>query len=195
MRAAYFLLGIAFLIIIGSTLYFSPKNENTLPGIQAIMETPMTLTSAAFKGGDTIPSKFTCDGDSISPPLSIDGVPEGTVSLVLIMDDPDVPKALKPDGVFDHWVLYGLDPSLKEIPEGVSLGHIGLNGRGEPSYISPCPPSEYEPPEHRYVFTLYALNTSISFVSAPTKAEVLKAIEGSSIAEAELTGTYKKIKN
>jgi len=192
---AYFLLGLAFFIVIGGFAYFLPDDEKSLlSGASDVMNTHMTLTSSAFKQGERIPSKFTCDGENINPPLSIQGIPEGAVSLVLIMDDPDVPKVLKPDGVFDHWVLYDLDPSLTEIPEGSSAGIAGLNGKGDPSYTGPCPPSEYEPSEHRYFFKLYALNRAIDVTGTPNKTEVLKAMEGSIIEEAELMGTYKKIK-
>lgn len=192
MRMAYFLLGIAFFIVIGGLLYFLPSDENTVSEANDAMKTQMTLTSSAFENGDSIPPKFTCDGINVSPPLSIDGVPEGAAALIVVMDDPDVPKVLRSDGVFDHWVVYGIDPNTKEIEEGTAPGSLGLNGRGEASYTGPCPPSEYEPSEHRYFFKLYAVERAMNFSVAPTKAEVLKAIEGGSIEEAELMGRYSR---
>lgn len=174
------------MVIIGALWYLSVERSVTT-------NTMMTLTSPAFENGGRIPSNYTCDVDRpVSPPLVIGGVPEGAQSLVLIMDDPDVPKALRPDGVFDHWVLYGIDPRTTRINEGEALGAVGLNSSGAAAYTGPCPPPEYEPREHRYVFRLYALQSSLNFIKAPTKDEVLQAIEGQVLAEAELVGRYER---
>ena len=99
----------------------------------------MKLTSSAFLNNESIPCKYTCDENRLlSPPLTISDVPEGTVSLTLIMDDPDVPKELRPEGVFDHWVVYNIPPIITEIPEGGPIsGIIGANGRGENIYTGP----------------------------------------------------------
>ncbi|MEK9177206.1 MAG: YbhB/YbcL family Raf kinase inhibitor-like protein, partial [Patescibacteria group bacterium] len=175
MRISPIVAGIAILIILG-VAYFLATGDTAPTGKPGAMNSPMTLTSPAFGAGAPIPPQYTCDGDSVSPPLVISGVPEGAGSLVLIMDDPDVPKALKPDGVFDHWILYGIPPETKEIPEGALAGAAGLNGAGEPKYAGPCPPPQYEPREHRYFFRLYALKGVLNFVKAPTKSEVLAAI-------------------
>jgi len=154
----------------------------------------MKISSTAFEDGSSIPASFTCDAPSpISPPLQISGVPQEAKSLVLIMDDPDVPKALRPDGVFDHWVVFNLPPSTTHIEEGATPANVGLNGSGKSTYAGPCPPREYEPSEHRYVFTLYALDIDgIKFEQAPTKAEVLETIKGHIITEAQLIGKYKR---
>ena len=159
----------------------------------------LSLTSPAFSGGGTIPSKFTCDGDrSVSPPLLISGVPEGAKSLALIMDDPDVPKILHADGVFDHWVLFNIPPETKEIPEGLpaqaggSAGTVGANGAGKNAYTGPCPPPQYEPSEHRYIFTLYALDTELPLTEGASKSEVLSAMQGHVISEVQLVGKYKR---
>jgi hypothetical protein len=154
-----------------------------------------SLSSSAFENGALMPSPYTCDGANVSPPLSISGVPSEATSLVLVMDDPDVPKELKPDGVFDHWVMYGIDPKTTEIPEGALTGALGLNGAGEPKYTGPCPPPQYEPSEHRYFFRLYAVDMTLNFIKAPTKAEVLMATEGRVIAAAELMGRYKRVRS
>jgi Raf kinase inhibitor-like YbhB/YbcL family protein len=192
MRSAFVLLGIMLLVGAG-IFYLYGEGKSSLPrGPEGTMKETLTLSSPAFKEGESIPSQFTCDGDNVSPPLTISGVPEGTASLVLIMDDPDVPKALKPDGVFDHWVMYGIPPETQDIPEGALSGSAGLNGAGEPKYAGPCPPPQYEPREHRYFFRLYALKGSLDFIKAPTKSEVLSAIQSDIIAQAELMGRYKR---
>ena len=154
----------------------------------------MKISSTAFEDGSSIPASFTCDAPSpISPPLQISGVPQEAKSLVLIMDDPDVPRALRPDGVFDHWVVFNLPPSTTHIEEGATPANVGLNGSGKSTYAGPCPPREYEPSEHRYVFTLYALDIDgLKVEQTPTKAEVLKAMEGHIIGEAKLIGKYKR---
>ena len=154
----------------------------------------MKLTSIAFSNNESIPSKYTCDGDRLlSPPLSISDVPIEAKSLVLIMDDHDVPKVLRPDGVFDHWIVFDIPPDTKEIPEGGSVGGIvGINGRGENAYTGPCPPPQYEPSEHCYFFKLYALDVELSLNENSTKSDVLNEMTGHVVVEAELIGRYKK---
>jgi len=154
----------------------------------------MEITSSAFAEGGMIPSQYTCDLPSggKNPPLSWSDVPAGAVSLALIMDDPDVPKALKPDGVFDHWVLYDINPATKGVGEGEQVGTAGANGAGANAYTGPCPPREYEPSTHRYIFVLYALDTTLGLPPGTSKHKVLAAIEGHVLAQAQLIGTYKK---
>ncbi len=192
MRTAYALLGVVWLIIIAAGFYafnhrFIPKEDTSRMTISAL-----TLASPAFEAGASIPSKFTCDGEHINPSLSISGVPEGARSLALIMDDPDVPKALRPDGVFDHWVLFNIPPDTKEIPESGSAGVVGANGAGKNAYAGPCPPTQYEPSEHRYFFKLYALDATLSLQEGATKAEIEKAMQGHIVAQTELVGRYKR---
>jgi Raf kinase inhibitor-like YbhB/YbcL family protein len=119
-------------------------------------------------------------------------VPSATKSLALLVHDPDVPKVLKPDGNFDHWVLFNISPDTKEIASGVTVGTPGSNGAGKNQYTGPCPPKEYEPSEHRYFFNLYALDTELPPEAGASKAEIEKAMEGHVIAEAQLVGTYKR---
>lgn len=152
----------------------------------------LTLTSSAFENGASIPSRFTCDGVQVSPPLSISGVPEDAKSLVLIMDDPDVPKALKPDGIFDHWVLFNIPPETREIPEGGFVGVSGANSAGRNTYTGPCPPPQYEPSQHRYFFKLYALDAELLLSAGASKAEVESAMQGHIMAHTELMGVYKR---
>ncbi|QQG38409.1 MAG: YbhB/YbcL family Raf kinase inhibitor-like protein [Candidatus Kaiserbacteria bacterium] len=156
------------------------------------MTNNLTLSSAAFAHEASIPSEYTCDGKGTSPPLSISGVPEGTKSLALIADDPDVPKQLKPDGVFDHWVLFNIPPTTVEIPAGGSAGTAGANGAGNYAYTGPCPPPQYEPSEHRYFFTLYALDAELPLAEGASKQEVLAAMAGHMIQETQLMGKYKR---
>lgn len=191
-RRAYIFLGVVGVIEVVAliVLLVAPgKPPHTTP----INQVTMQLTSTAFAHNATIPAIYTCDGSrDRNPPLTISGVPENAVTLVLIMDDPDVPKVLKQDGVFDHWVLYNIPPNTTEVPEGTHVGSVGQNGRGEQAYTGPCPPKEYEPSEHRYVFTLYALDIRIQFEQPPTKAALLSRIQGHVVAQAQLIGRYKK---
>lgn len=148
------------------------------------------LTSRVFEDGGSIPQTFACDGKNISPALEWTGVPRGTENLVLIVDDPDAPA-----GVFTHWVVYNLPPSLRSLPQGMppakklmNSERQGVNGFGNLGYGGPCPPAG----EHHYVFTLYAVSKPLDFKNPPTKDEVLKAIEGKILATAKLTGKYQK---
>lgn len=158
------------------------------------------LTSAAFAEGASIPARYTCDAmpadtqgeRELSPALMIADTPSEAKSLALVMDDPDVPKAVKPDGVFDHWVLFNIPPDTKEIGEGGTAGTPGINGAGKNTYTGPCPPPQYEPAEHHYVFTLYALDTDLALAQGASKADVLAAIEGHVIAQTQLIGRYKR---
>ena len=203
MRTAYAMIGLGFLVIFGG-LYLadtrfivpSASSRTIISNSSTSMPSALTLSSAAFQAAGSIPARFTCDGEKINPPLSISGVPENAKSLVLIMDDPDVPKALKQDGVFDHWVLFNLpagrqafDIEEGKIPEGATEG---INSSGKLGYASPCPPAQYEPSEHRYVFKLYALDAERSLSAGASKADVEKAMEGRIIAETQLVGKYKR---
>ncbi len=152
----------------------------------------LTLEIPAFENNASIPAIHTCDGSGISPRVLISGVPEGTKSLVLIADDPDVPKQILSSGVFDHWVLYNIPPQTNEIPEGKSVGMPGLNGANKSAYAPPCPPLQYQPSEHRYMFTLYALDSELSFASIPTKNNIIVAMSGHVLAQAHYVGRYKR---
>lgn len=152
----------------------------------------MELTSPAFKHGEAIPRKYTCDGEDVSPPLAISGVPQGAKTLVLIMEDPDAPI-----GLFTHWILYEIPATVREIPEGVpkrpevaGLGLQGVNDFGRIGYGGPCPPRGHGP--HRYFFKLYALSTSLGLKPRASRGDVLKAMEGKVLAQAEYMGIYKR---
>jgi Raf kinase inhibitor-like YbhB/YbcL family protein len=146
----------------------------------------MRLTSTAFQDGASIPSAFTCDGANRNPELRIEDVPSDAKSLVLLVDDPDVPTNLKPDGVFDHWTLYDIDPDTRVIKEASTTGTEGANGTGKTGYVGPCPPDR----EHRYFWRIYALDTKLGFGPGKTKKEIQDAMRDHVIAEAVLLGRY-----
>ena len=152
----------------------------------------MKLISSDFEKEGKIPTKFTCDGENINPNLQISEVPENAVSLVLIMDDPDVPAAVREEKMFDHWVVFNIDPSINEIKENSLPGIRGSNTRGEKVYTGPCPPPQYEPKEHRYFFKLYALDVTLNLDAGATKAEVEAAMQDHILAEAKLMGRYER---
>jgi len=150
-----------------------------------------SLTSAAFDEGATIPQKFTCQGDDLSPRLKWDGAPEGTASFALIMDDPDTPV-----GTWIHWVMYSIPKTVTELAEAIPAGARlpngathGLNGMGKMAYQGPCPPPGGP---HRYFFKLYALDTELDLDPGKKKADLLKAMEGHILAETQLLGTYER---
>ncbi|MBI4193004.1 MAG: YbhB/YbcL family Raf kinase inhibitor-like protein [Candidatus Colwellbacteria bacterium] len=149
----------------------------------------MELTSGAFRDGERMPSKHTCDGANTHPPLSWDGVPEGTRSLALIMEDPDVPRQLRPDGMFDHWLHWNIPASARAVGEGEELpGVSGKTTHGMRGYFGPCPPDR----EHRYFFKLYALDTLLDLSPDATKDELLDAADGHVLDRAELVGRYER---
>jgi hypothetical protein len=149
----------------------------------------MKLTSTAFQDKGIIPSRYTCEGKNINPPLDISGTPQNAKSLVLIMDDPDVPKTLRPDGMYDHWIVFNIPPHTRIIGENsVPAGIQGKNTGGKNQYIGPCPPDR----EHRYFFKLYALGKMVDLHPGATKKEVEKAMQGHIIAETVLMARYEK---
>jgi Raf kinase inhibitor-like YbhB/YbcL family protein len=150
----------------------------------------MELTSTAFAHKGTIPPKYTCDGDNTVPPLTISGVPENARSLVLIMDDPDVPKNIRKDGMWDHWVVFNIPAQLREINDGEEPPGIhGKGTSGNLNYFGPCPPDR----EHRYFFKLYALDAELGLPEKATKQQVESAMEGHVLSKTELMGRYERI--
>ena len=153
----------------------------------------LTLTSSAFEPGGAIPSKYTCEGDDLSLPLAFAGVPAGTKSLALIVDDPDVPDPKAPKRVWVHWLVYNLPPDSQGLPEnasgaGLPAGSVaGVNDWKRTSYGGPCPPIG----RHRYFHKLYALDVTLP-EKPLTKPELEAAMKGHVLAQAELIGTYQK---
>ena len=178
-------------------VYSLLHTRNSSPAGDTIACMALDLTSPSFKNGQSIPSQYTCERHrNTNPPLEITGTPAKAVSLTILMDDPDVPKTLKPDGIFDHFVLFNIPPATTAIPETNDPqqypGVVGANGAGQKQYTGPCPPKEYEPSEHRYVFRVYALDTMLNLQGGATKTEVLQAMEGHTLEWAELVGKYQK---
>jgi Raf kinase inhibitor-like YbhB/YbcL family protein len=151
----------------------------------------MQLESPAFPNEGLIPKKYACDGEKVNPPLVFLEVPAGTKTLALTMEDPDVPRSLRPDGMFDHWIIWNIPANIKGIAENSKVpGIIGLNSRGTLEYVPPCPPDR----EHRYYFRLFALDASFQLSPTTNKMDLLKAIEGHVIESAELMGRYDRQK-
>ena len=152
----------------------------------------MRLTSTAFEDGGEIPTRFTCEGEDLSPDLSWSGLPEGTRSLVLIVDDPDAPDPAAPKMTWVHWVLYNLPADIAGIQEAVTSNDLprgtleGTNDWQRTGYGGPCPPIG----RHRYFFKLYALDTQLSDLNQPSKAELEQAMQGHILTKAEIIGTY-----
>ncbi len=149
------------------------------------------LTSSAFQDGKPIPSKYTCDGEDVSPPLTWTNVPPETKGLALISDDPDAPV-----GTWVHWVLYDLPPTtaglseaVPKSPELANGAKQGMNDFRRIGYGGPCPPPGKP---HRYYFKLYALDTVLGLKPGATKAEVEKAMKGHILAQGQLMGTYQR---
>jgi len=154
----------------------------------------LRLKSTAFIEGGEIPSKYTCEGQDISPALEWENIPENTRSLVLIVDDPDAPDPRAPKMTWVHWVLYNIPPDSTGIRENANLDTLphgtgeGLNDWKVTGYGGPCPPIG----RHRYFHKLYALDTNLEGMDKPTKATLENAMKGHIVAETELIGTYKK---
>jgi Raf kinase inhibitor-like YbhB/YbcL family protein len=154
----------------------------------------LSLTSPAFAEGGEIPTRYTCEGQDVSPPLAWSEPPSGTKSLALIVDDPDAPDPKAPKMTWVHWVLYNLPPTAGRLPEAVEPNTVpagtreGLNDWKRPGYGGPCPPIG----RHRYFHKLFALDTVLPDLGRPTKAQLEKAMQGHVLAGAELVGTYEK---
>ncbi len=152
----------------------------------------MQLTSPAFGNGEAIPEKYTCDGANISPELRILNAPREAKSLVLIVEDPDVPTFVREDGMWDHWIVFNIPPDTAKIAEGQKPeGVAGLTTANTLSYGGPCPPDR----EHRYFFMVYALNTMLDEQEGATKEAVRAAMRGHILAKAELIGVYNRPEN
>jgi Raf kinase inhibitor-like YbhB/YbcL family protein len=143
------------------------------------------LTSPAFERGQRIPKRYTCEGDDVSPPLAWSDVPEGTVSLALVLDDPDAPS-----GTFTHWLVWEIDPAAGSLAEGDAGPVEGRNDFGRSGWHGPCPPPGHGP--HRYFFRLYALDGDLDLPAGAGKAEVEQRISERVLASAELVGTYER---
>lgn len=151
----------------------------------------LQLQSDAFAAEGIVPQRFTCDGQDVSPPLSWSEPPAGTLSLVLICDDPDAPV-----GTWDHWVLFNIPVTTRSLPEGIpadpvvqGIGVHGSNSWQKLGYGGPCPPKGGA---HRYYFKLYALDDSLDLDAGAGKNDVEKAMKGHILAEGQLMARYSR---
>ncbi len=180
-----------------------PSDTGTAPQAQAnagapTPPSPMTfkLTSPAFQPNGSIPSKYTCEGSDTSPPLEWADVPAGAKSLALIVDDPDAPDPAKPQRTYVHWVVYNIQPGTTQLAENAAKSGLptgaqnGSNDWKKQTYGGPCPPIG----RHRYFFKLSALDTQLTDLNNPTKADLEKAMQGHIVGHTELVGTYEKAK-
>lgn len=141
----------------------------------------LTVSSPAFGEGETIPERYTCDGEDAPPPLAWRESPPGVESFALIVDDPDAPS-----GTWVHWILYNIPPEARELGSGAT-GVPGANSWDRNDYGGPCPPRGTE---HRYVFTLFALDTMLALEPGADKERVTDAIDGHILAQGQLVGLY-----
>jgi Raf kinase inhibitor-like YbhB/YbcL family protein len=181
MRATHFYhwVAVGLLIAFGSACQ-SRGLDQAAEGSEVVA---IQLSSSAFRDGDTIPKKYTCDGEDISPQLSWSGLPQGTQSLALIVDDPDAPA-----GTWVHWVLYDISPDVSDLPEDAQgLGIEGKTSFRDPGYGGPCPPKGKP---HRYFFKLYALDKTLGLKPGATKADLEKAMQSHILAQGRIMGTY-----
>lgn len=203
MAKAILALSVAVLVVLAQGCGATAAPSDTLGAPTPFSATgqPLGITSTAFEAGGTIPERYSCFGENLSPPLAWTGVPPGTQSLVLLVDDPDS----RPPG-FVHWVIFNIPPTAAGLPEGMpaepELGDGTRQGNNDFApygpgtfpggasihligYDGPCPGNE-----HRYVFALYALDAALDLAPEATMAQVLDAMEGHVLAQAELVGLY-----
>jgi Raf kinase inhibitor-like YbhB/YbcL family protein len=148
-------------------------------GVIAILQ----VTSPSFTNNGNIPEKFSCQGDNINPALNIKGIPSGTKSLAIVVEDPDAPQ-----GTVTHWIAWDMDANAN-IPEKSTTGTQGKNTKGNNGYMGPCPPNG----THHYHFKVFALDAKLNLAEGSSKEQLLSAIKGHVLATGELTGLYKKM--
>jgi Raf kinase inhibitor-like YbhB/YbcL family protein len=142
----------------------------------------LVVQSVAFAHNGHIPSKYTCDGENINPPIEISDIPEGTKSLAIIMEDPDAPS-----GLFTHWLLWNVSPS-EQIAENTNEGISGMNDFGKTGYGGPCPPSG----SHHYYIRVFALDRELTITAGESKAALLEYMNEHILATGELMARYKR---
>jgi Raf kinase inhibitor-like YbhB/YbcL family protein len=150
----------------------------------------ITLSSTAFNEGEKIPSRYTCDGENFSPPLSWDETPASTKAFALIVDDPDAPI-----GSFTHWVIYNIPATARQLREGIPGKETledgtlqGKNDTGQTGYFGPCPPSGI----HRYIFTIYALDAPLTQKAGASLVQLINAMNNHILDRGQLTGKYQR---
>ena len=181
------------LILLVTGLFFlherTAENEIAEEANLTVTTPGMHITSSAFANNANMPAKYSCEGEGVNPPLSFSQIPEGTVSLALVLHDPDAPR----EGGFTHWVIFNMAPTTTEIKENSNpaSGIQGANGTGESGYRAVCPPTGV----HHYSFKLYALDAVMDLDSSATKEALESAMEGHILEQAELAGLYQKANN
>lgn len=149
----------------------------------------MQLTSPLFEHEGFIPPEFTCDGEDHNPPLEFLGVPDGTESFVLFLEDVDVPRDIREDGMWDHWIVFNVPGTVRKIDPGEEpIGQFGEGTTGNLGYHGPCPPDR----EHRYFFRLFALDTVLDLPDGAKKQEIMEAMKSHVLDEAVLMGRYER---
>lgn len=185
---------IAFLVVLCTYGYASEMEVHSVKPMKGGVTMSLTIESPLFSSNGEIPKRYTCDGKDISPALQWSGLPEGTKSVALIVDDPDAPDPAAPKMTWVHWVLYNIPPDASGLPEGVRSQDLpggtkeGLNDWKRTGYGGPCPPIG----RHRYFHKLYALDIVLPDLGKPTKKELEKAMEEHILSKAELIGTYQR---
>ncbi len=178
---------LALLVLTGTSLAVSlvaARARSQSSGAPAL-----TVSSAAFVNGGSIPPRYSCDADGKSPPLQWSALPAGTRSVAVVVDDPDAPH-----GTFVHWVLFDLPPSTTNLSDGAASSPPtgaaqGKNGSGKTGWSPPCPPSGV----HHYHFKVFALNQPIT-LAEPSEADLFRAMNGHVVAQGEVVGTYQRVK-
>ncbi len=158
------------------------------------MSNGLTVTTNTFSAGDPIPEKYTCRGEDVSPPFTIQNPPDGTESLALLVDDPDAPNK-----TFTHWTIFNLSPDTTVLPEGLDVGeHFGggedvpvegVNDFGGIGYGGPCPPPGTL---HHYHFRFYALDARLDLEAGATRKQITEAMDGHVLDETDYIGTFQR---
>jgi len=191
-----FILG-ALVILIATGVYLYPRMKKNEPLPQLVPETQtgpgeMKLTSVDFKPTEALPKFVSCEGGGEFPSLTISEVTYLAKSLVLIVEDRDVPKVFRPDGLFDHFLLFNIPPETQNIGPTKFPGIRGKTSSGGLDFVPPCPPKEYSPNQHRYYFSLYALDTMLELKEGASKEDLISKMTGHILTSTQLMGTYKK---
>ena len=178
---------ICFFFFLGVVLFPAIFSLSVVSGQEPGKGIKLKVTSPAFENNQTIPSKYGCDGSNVNPSVTIENVPPEAKSLALVFDDKDAPR-----GTYVHWVLWNIDPSVREVHENsVPGGAIqGTNDFKKKAYGGPCPPTR----PHKYALVVYALDGRLNLEPKSGKADLEKAMEGHIIAQGQLMGVYKREK-
>ena len=152
------------------------------------------ISTGAWENGETVPTRYTCEGENVSPPFTVSNPPDGTEAFALVMDDPDAP-----DPPFVHWLAWNIPADTREIPENVARGETvdalgggaqGANGTGELGYVGPCPPEG--DPQHTYLFSLYALDAPLDLDPGAEYRRVVDAVMRNAVARSRYVGQYER---